>query len=352
MSYEQLCKIGWKPFFEQQVSVEEASSTTIARVSAHHGSQVLMLGVDGEFAVPTQLAESAGEVAVGDWLILNAEDHRAVRQLERQTLLHRKAAGEEVKAQLIASNIDTIFIVSSCNDDFNLSRIERYLALSLQANINPVVVLTKADLNDRAADCRREAEQLHPGLLVETLDARDPQQIEILVDWCGPGKTVVLLGSSGVGKSTLANTLGVGAGEGSLPTAGIREHDAKGRHTTTARSLHLLPSGGVLIDNPGIRELQLPACEEGIADLFEDIYEIADRCRFRNCNHEGDEGCALADAIEQGELDQRRVTSFMKLRAEQARNSQSLAERHERDRAFGKMYKSVIAAKRKRREGH
>ena len=346
MDNQQLSAIGWKPFFQQQVPPDGLEAVVVARVSAHYGSQVLLLGEAGEFRVPVQLAESAGEIAVGDWLVLDAEDNRAARRLERQTLLFRKASGEEIKPQVIAANLDTIFIVSSCNEDFNLSRIERYLALTIQSGAVPVVVLTKSDLCRDPAALRRKAEQLHVGLLVETLDARQSVQAEVLKTWCGPGQTVALLGSSGVGKSTLANALGVG----SLATGEIRKKDGKGRHTTTARSLHLLPSGGVLVDNPGIRELQLPACEDGLMDLFEDVVRISTGCRFSNCNHVGDAGCAVVAAVESGELNQRRYTNFQKLNAEQAHNSRTLAERRERDRKMGRFYKSIINNKRRLRE--
>lgn len=346
MTAHPLRSIGWNSFFEQQVPPALDRPIVAARVSAHHGSQVLFLGESGEFAVPTQLAESVGEVAVGDWLLLDAENHRAVFRFERQTLLERKASGEEVKSQPIAANIDTMLIVSSCNEDFNLSRIERYLALAIQAGINPIVVLTKADLTEHPADLRREVERLHGGLLVETLDARDPVQTEVLKVWCKPGQSVALLGSSGVGKSTLAVALGAGE----LETGAIREKDGKGRHTTTTRSLHLLSSGGVLVDNPGMRELQLPACEQGVNDVFDDVLQIARQCRFKDCNHEGDLGCAVTEAIEGGQLDRRRLISYKKLLAEQARHSQSLAVRRERDRKTGKLYKSIISAKQQRRQ--
>lgn len=345
MDNHQLRAVGWKPCFEQQVA-PELGKVVVARVSAHFGSQVLLLGAEGEFRVPAQLAESAGEIAVGDWLVLTAEDHRAVERLERQTLLYRKASGEEVKPQAIAANVDTIFIVSSCNEEFNLSRIERYLALTIQAGATPVVVLTKADLCSDVTALRRQVEQLRSGLMVEVLDARDPAQAEVLAAWCGPGQTVALLGSSGVGKSTLANSLGAG----SLATGEIRDKDGRGRHTTTSRSLHLLPSGGVLIDNPGIRELQLPACADGLLEVFEDVVRIAAACRFSNCNHDGDAGCAVAAAIESGELDERRFANFLKLNAEQAHNSRSLAERRERDRQMGRFFKSVLESKRRVRD--
>lgn len=343
----ELSAFGWKPFFDEQLTPDERISAVIARVSAHHGSEATLLAASGELRIPIQLAESAGTVAVGDWLVLDPEDLRARKRLERLTLLYRKASGEEVKPQLIAANIDTIFIVSSCNEDFNLSRIERYLALTLQSGATPVVVLTKADLCDDPEDLRKQTERLHPGLAVETVDARQHDQAEVLSSWCGPGQTVALLGSSGVGKSTLANALGAG----DLATGGIREQDGKGRHTTTSRSLHTLPSGGVLVDNPGVRELQLPDCEDGIADLFEDIIRIESECRFSDCKHDSEPGCAISAAIESGELDERRFDNYQKLNEEQERNARSLAERPDRARNQGKMYKSVIAEKKRRRGG-
>lgn len=345
MSDEKLRQIGWKPFFQQQVSSDIPVDYRIARVSAHHGSQILFLGADGEFRVPVQLVESLGDVAVGDWVVLSSQDDRALQRLERQTLLERKAAGEEIRTQTIAANIDTLFIVSSCNEEFSLSRIERYLVVARQAGATPVVVLTKADLCETAGDLRRRVERLQAGLLVEALDARQSEQVRVLQMWCGPGQTVALLGSSGVGKSTLVGALGAAA-----PATGeIRAKDGKGRHTTTVRSLHLLQGGGVLVDNPGLRELQLPpACGDGVYDVFDDIVGFAADCRFHDCSHNGDAGCAVIAAVEAGELDERRLESFRKLNAEQEHNSRTLAERRERDRKAGKMIKSILADKRRR----
>lgn len=351
LQYE-LRELGWQPHFDQQVGVNELDHCIAGRVCAHHGSHVGFLTQAGEISIASSLVETNDHnglgktLAIGDWLLLDPDDHRAIRRLERKTVLARKAAGDTIRPQLIAANVDTVFIVSSCNQDFNPSRLERYLALVLESKSVPVVVLTKSDLHDDPASLRQIAESLHPGLIVETLDARDTQQSNTLNDWCGVGKTVAMLGSSGVGKSTLANALcGL-----SIKTSSIREDDAKGRHTTTARSMHRLSAGGWLIDNPGMRELQLADCEQGVADLFDDVLKIAEQCRYRNCNHQGDVGCALGAAVEAGDLEQRRLTSYLKLQSEQARNSASLAERHDKDRKLGKFYKSVIAEKQKRRQ--
>ncbi|MCL4113231.1 UNVERIFIED_CONTAM: hypothetical protein GTU68_052581 [Idotea baltica] len=338
-------ELGWQPFFEKQLSEIEANTLIVARVSAHLGGQVVLLTTTGELILSTSLLASS--VAVGDWFLLDPDrNHRAVRRLERQTQLSRKAAGEATKPQLIAANIDTAFIVTSCNQDFNLSRVERYLALILDSKAMPIVILTKADQCDDPADFEQSAERLMPGLIVQTLDARDPDQATKLMRWCGIGQTVAMLGSSGVGKSTLANAL---CG-GDIKTRGIREDDAKGRHTTTARSMHRLLAGGLLIDNPGIRELQLPGCEQGLDDLFDDIVQWAKQCKFRNCQHKSDAGCALKAAVETGELEHRRFENYMKLLSEQARNSASLADRRERDKQTGKMYKRIISEKKHRRQ--
>ena len=340
----ELADLGWKSGFEQQILPSEESLIK-ARVASHQGSQVIVLTTSGEVAVPAQLTAGCDDLGVGDWILLDSE-FRAVRRLDRESLISRKAAGEIVREQVIAANVDSLFIVSSCNLDFNLARIERYLAVALDAQVTPVVVLTKSDLCDDPADYRQRAEQLHSGLVVEVLDARELSQVDALQYWCRAGQTVALVGSSGVGKSTLTNTLGALG----IKTSGIREDDAKGRHTTTARMMHQIRYGGWLIDNPGMRELQLPACEQGIEDLFEDVVRFFAECRYRDCAHQGDAGCAVELAVEAGDLDPRRLRSFLKLQSEQSRNSQTLAERRAKSREQGRFYKSVIQSKKKLRD--
>ncbi len=338
--------LGWKPWFEQQLLADELN-LAIVRVGAHLGSLLLCLTAHEEFLVPTALMHSCGEVAVGDWLLLDKNTKRGVRRLERESLITRKAAGEKAQTQLIAANLDTLFIVSSCNHDFNPSRLERYLALAAEANVFPVIVLTKMDLCDDPNSLQQEALRLKSGISVLTLDARDKDQMEVLTDWCGIGQTIALVGSSGVGKSTLAMSLGAG----SISTQPIREDDSKGRHTTTARSIHRLTAGGLLIDTPGMRELQLADCEDGVAEVFDEIIVLAKSCRFRDCSHQAEPDCAVQLAIETGNLDPRRLNNYLKLQAEQARNAQSLHERHQESRKQGRFYKSVQASMRRRKGG-
>ncbi len=314
MNLQALHALGWKPCFEQQLSVADVDDLTTVRVAAHLGSHVLCMSQSGEITVPTGLIVSLGEVAVGDWLLIDPDTQRGVRRLERESLITRRAAGEKAKSQLIAANVDTLFIISSCNHDFNLSRLERYLAVASEAGVTPVVVLTKADLCEDPDLLRQQASRLARDLLVETVDARSSQQVEFLADWCRVGQTVALVGSSGVGKSTLAMTLGAG----DLETQEIRDDDSKGRHTTTARCIHRLDAGGLLIDTPGMRELRLTECDTGVAEVFEEIIVLADSCRYRDCSHTGEPGCAVRASIEAGELDERRLRNYRKLQSEQA----------------------------------
>ncbi len=337
---------GWRPCFSGQLSEEEEQSTQPARVASHLGSRLVCLTAAGEVSLMATQLQACGDLAVGDWVLLDQQGQRGVRRLERETLIARKAAGEKADLQLIAANVDTLFIVSSCNNDFNPSRLERYLAIAAQADVTPIVVLTKADLCEDPQLLKQQAARLASGLIVETVDARDATTADVLSTWCGVGQTIALVGSSGAGKSTLAMTLGAT----DLATQGIREDDSKGRHTTTARSLHRLTAGGWLIDTPGMRELQLAACETGVDDVFDEIVTLAEACRFRDCSHQNEPGCAIQAAIEDGSLDPRRLKNYRKLQAEQSRNSQTLQERREQSRKLGQHYKSVQRAKRKLKE--
>jgi ribosome biogenesis GTPase len=227
-----------------------------------------------------------------------------------------------------------------------VARLERYVALAFEAGIEPVIVLTKADLTEDTAPYVEAAQAVSDRVPVVALDARGAEPAEALADWCKPGRTVAFLGSSGVGKSTLTNAL---LGAQAIATQGIREDDAKGRHTTTRRELHATPGGCLVLDTPGMRELQLTDAATGIADVFEDIEALAGRCRFTDCRHETEPGCAVQAAIEDGSLDPARLNRWRKLQAEDAFNSASLAERREKDRAFGKLVRSAVKAKSDRR---
>lgn len=269
--------------------------------------------------------------AVGDWVLVEGEgaSARIVALLPRWSAIKRAAAGEHYKQQLIAANVDTVFVVCGLDDDFNPRRIERYLLLVRGGGAEPVVVLTKADLAEAdapgsvaSAVAGLDALGIE-GLTVRAVNARDRASADALAAWLHPGRTVVLVGSSGAGKSTLTNSL---LGIERMKTGEVRESDSRGRHTTTHRALIPLPSGACLIDTPGMRELK-PTGEEDVAESFADIEALAEQCRFRDCAHAREPGCAVRAAIDAGMLDAQRYANYLKLRDEVAGAADKLATR-------------------------
>lgn len=335
-----LSQLGWQVFFQQQLTLDEWEHFTLARVIVQERSIIHLLTPETRLSLPITAGMPA--VTVGDWVVLDSTGNFH-RLLDRLSLFSRRAAGTKVATQLIAANIDTVFVVCSMNQDFNLNRIERYLALANEADVEPVVVLSKADACDNPQVYAEQVQGLDPMLNVVMVNSLDPDSVGQLEAWCRVGNTVALLGSSGVGKSTIINTL---SGKTIQQTHSIREDDDKGRHTTTGRSLHLLPAGGLLLDTPGMRELQLADCEHGIEETFSEISELASQCKFSDCQHQAEPGCAVRAAIDAGSLDERRLTSYLKLMKEQAFNKATLAEKRARDRDLGRYYRSVQAGKR------
>ncbi|MBR9729537.1 ribosome small subunit-dependent GTPase A [Shewanella intestini] len=340
-----LTELGWRPFFQQQLTLAEWESGTLARVVTQHRNQLHLLSDSGELIL--SINANMPNICVGDWLLIDSQ-HRFVRLLERFTEFGRKASGSKLDLQLIAANLDTVFIVMSLNQDFKLSRLERYLTLVNETGAQAVVVLTKADLCDDPLSLQAEVQQLDPLLNVVSINALDNDCVSQLQCWCQVGKTLAVMGSSGVGKSTLLNTL---QNQPLLNTGGIREDDSKGRHTTTARSLHVMDNGGLLMDTPGMRELQLTDVESGLSATFADIEALAQCCRFGDCSHHGEPGCAIEQALNRGELDHRRFNNYLKLGREQALNTASLAQRRAQDKTMSKMYRSVQGESRRRKKG-
>lgn len=337
-----LAQLGWRPYFQHQIDLDHWDYP-VCRVVAQHRNRLELLSEAG--AVELALNPNMPPITVGDWLLLTPKG-QFLRLLERQSLFRRKAPGRKLAEQLIAANVDTLFIVMSLNEDFSLNRIERYLSLANEARVEPVVVLSKSDLCKDPELFQREVQQLDPLLIVETINCLDAGEIRKLLPWCGTGETLALMGSSGVGKSTLVNTL---LGDAVQITGSIRERDGTGRHVTTGRSLHQMKEGGLLLDTPGLRELQLTDCDEGVHSTFAEITALAEKCRFADCHHRDEPGCAVQDAISRGELEARRLSSYHKLIREQAFNSATLAEKRARDKRFGKMVKSVLSDKKAHR---
>lgn len=348
MATEFLTSLGWRAFFQSQLDNEDPGSVHPARVLAVHRGRVDVVDAT---ATPVSIALSGHsaelDIAVGDWVLIDTSGPRVTRVLDRFSVFLRRAAGTAAETQLIAANVDTLFIVTSADRDFNVARLERYLAIASDAGAFPVIVITKADTSHSVAEFVRQAARLSPGLLVEALDARDADAVAVLRPLCEPGQTVALLGSSGVGKSTLINTLAGTHQE----TRAVRADDQRGRHTTTSRSMHALPSGGWLIDTPGMRALQLVDVGDALDDVFADVSGLAESCRFADCAHAAEPGCAVLAAIEQNELDPERLRRYRKLLAEDRHNTETLAERRARDKSFGKMCKTIMAEKRKGTRG-
>lgn len=332
-----LASLGWQPFFQQQLSLDEWDISTPARIIEQYRSEVTVATESEAFNVT--LLPSMPEMVVGDWILLDSNKQFS-RLLDRKTCFSRKAAGSKIKQQLISANVDTAFIICSMNEDFNLNRIERYLALVNESKAEPVVVLSKSDQTQTPEIFIEQVQSLDSFLTVEAVNNLDKASIAKLSPWIKEGNTIAVLGSSGVGKSTLVNTL---SGAKQQATSGIREDDSKGRHTTTRRSLISLSEGGLILDTPGMREIQLADCKEGIATTFADIEHYAEQCRFTDCMHHGEPGCAVQQAIESGELDQRRLNNYQKLLREEALNSSSLSQRRADDKALGKFYKQTLS---------
>jgi ribosome biogenesis GTPase / thiamine phosphate phosphatase len=318
-----LDQLGWDPFFDRQIADDERARWTPARViwEGREQYRVSTGNVERPLQLPGRFRHAAQTradlPAVGDWVLvaMRSDDDRVAihRTLARRSQFSRAAAGRSTEQQVVAANVDTALIVTSFNLDFNLRRIERYLALAWESGARPVIVVNKADLCADRERWRIEIDSVAQGvpmLATSALHGEGMTELDELVRHSG---TTVLLGSSGVGKSTLINALIGDHTQSVLPT---RDADDRGRHSTTARQLFCLPRGGVLIDTPGMRELQLWDADAGLDRVFADILALAAACRFRDCSHDGEPGCAVTDAVERQDLPADRLDSYRRLQRE------------------------------------
>ena len=333
----------WCEFFEKQWQQKQATELVRARVSEENRGLYKIISEAGEC-----WAELRGKLrheaasremlpAVGDWVLVEEHETRSTIQFifDRRSKFSRKTAGKKTEEQIVAANVDTVFLVSSLNREFNARRIERYLALAWESGARPVVVLNKADLCEDLDAIRAEAEEAAMGVRTIVASIVGGDGIEELRDLVRRGGTTALLGSSGVGKSSLINSI---LGREMQVTSETREGDDKGRHTTTSRQLIVVPGGGVVLDTPGMRELQLWDASEGISRAFAEVAELAAQCKFRDCSHKHEPDCAVREAMDEG-----RLANYHKLQREEEflESKQDDALRSQRTKELRTMMKDV-----------
>jgi len=335
--------LGWCEFFEKQWQSKKVDGAIRARVSEENRGLYKVISERGE-----SWAELRGKLrhqavsremlpAVGDWVLAEEHGERSTIHFvfERRSKFSRKTAGKKTEEQIVAANVDTVFLVSSLNRELNARRIERYLTLAWESGARPIVVLNKSDLCDNIAELREKAEEAAMGVRTIVASTVSGDGIAELREIVRTGGTTALLGSSGVGKSSLINAI---LGREIQVTNETREGDDKGRHTTTSRQLIVVSGGGVLLDTPGMRELQLWAASEGIAQAFADVQGLAQGCKFRNCSHKDEPGCAVREA-----MDKERLANYHKLQREEEflESKQDDALRAQRTKDLRKMMKGV-----------
>jgi ribosome biogenesis GTPase / thiamine phosphate phosphatase len=334
--------VGWSPRW-QALLAEHGDAAEPGRVVRHDGATVQLRTSSGERGVP--LRPGLPPVTVGDWLAVDGD--RVVALLDRASLLRRRAAGRRGDDQLLAANVDLVLLVMGLDRPVRAGRVRRGEALAYDAGARPLLVLTKADLGEDLDAVRARVEVDHPWLDVVATSAATGAGLDELRARMA-GATSVLLGESGAGKSRLVNAL---FGEDVAAVGAVRHGDHKGRHTTTSRQLHVLPGGGVVVDSPGIREVGLPGDEESVDTAFADIGELGASCRFTDCRHTGEPGCAVALAVESGEIAADRLTAYHELRAEAVAAARRADEHARRvhERRFAKQLNQYVRSEHHRK---
>ncbi|UBF26740.1 ribosome small subunit-dependent GTPase A [Kovacikia minuta CCNUW1] len=349
--------LGWSNFFAHSFEGYCQQGFRVGRVAIAHRNSYILYTEWGEVSAEVtgnfrhRVTGAQDFPAVGDWVVIRtgeAENWVTIHAvLPRKSKFSRKIAGGKTEEQVVATNVDTIFLVSGLDQDFNPRRIERYLLLTWESGANPVIVLNKVDLSDRLHEQITAVEAIAPGVPIVTLSAANRQGLDALHPYLHSGQTVALLGSSGVGKSTITNQL---KGEEIQVVQSVRQNDSRGRHTTTHRELILLPSGGLIMDTPGMREIQVWSGAESLQETFADIEALAGACRFRNCQHANEPGCAIRQALEEGTLDDSRFLNYQKLQRELnhlARQQDQRANLAEKER-WKKIHKALKSRNRDR----
>ncbi len=348
-----LTKLGWNEFFAEHFSSLKSAGYEIGRVALENRHQYLLYTTSGEIIGETtgrllHFADTSADLPkVGDWVAFQAfpEEGKAIihEVLPRKSVFSRKIVGRKVEEQVVATNVDIVFIIQGLDHDFNLRRLERYLVMVFEGKSNPVVVLNKVDLCPDLEDKIAEVKKVTGNVPIIPLSAKTGAGVEELKALIKPGSTYAFTGSSGVGKSTLLNKL---FSQEIQLTADVRESDSRGRHTTTCRKMFILPDGGLLIDTPGMREIQLWCNDDTLSDTFSDIEELALTCHFSNCTHTKEIKCSVLGALTTEEVSAERYDSFLKLRAEAAQiatkqNVSKFLERKQENKSAQRSFNKV-----------